>query len=774
MAQEPNPQPAEAQGSARRSFLLYLAYACGIAVLLSLFYLFKGRVFAFVDIGLDLFTYYYPIQIVQAHQLRQLHQLTWSFDLGLGGYIGGVFNPTQLATAWLPDAWQLAIRLPTYLLKIVLAGALFFGYLRKIRFEPGLATIGALAFCFSSYAIVNEQWDGPLILQFAASLLLFEGYCRSRNIWYAVAAGLVVGSGAAFDIYTLGLLGVLYALIRPAFVGPEDNRGPYLSTLLGYGCWVLLGLLVTAFIQLPNLHYLFDSPRVSGDHSKFDAMVGNIWQLNSSKIVGAEIAGLFGKDLLGTGSSYRGWSNYFEAPGFYVGMLLLLCLPQLLGPKSKRREKQLCLVGLLLLAAYILWPALRHAVYGFGHNGFRQSTLWVSSGLLVLGLAGLRRVCQSGVWRRGLIVSGLLLGIVVLAIAWHMRATVSVRQLVMVISFTSVYCIVLWSWQRGATITSVRILTAVFACELLLFSLPAMTERTTVRADGASVRGSYNDGTLAALASIRAIEQNQEFYRIEKTYQSVFLNDALVQGYSGTKSYWFHGGSITRFVDKMDLPRTNPRTNYIASMDKRTDVLSLLGVKYLLARDRKLEKTPGMLHIGNVGKIHIYRNTAAHGVGHLYGNIVAEDAANALPPAQRDKFLLDHVTVENPREIQSRLALMKRQSVDAERDAADRVILRKFTDIHLHADVDASQASALLIAMPFDTGWRAKVDNVRVDLFRADYGLTALLVPAGTHQVDLSYRVPGRKLGKWLSLAALLVLLGIGASQWITARRRYR
>lgn len=777
MLPTPHSTEQQARRAARMAFLGYLALASAIALGLSLHYLIKGRAFAFVDIGIDLFSYYYPVQIIQAQQLRAYGDLAWSFQLGLGGYIGSVFNPTQLVAALLPESWQLGARLPIYFIRLILAGAFFFGYLRKLRFEPGLASIGGLAFAFSSFSIVNGQWDsqGLVMLQLAAYLFLFEGYFRSGNLWFAVAAGLVVGSGQAFDTYSMALLSLLYVCIRPAFVRREDDHGAFLPALFRFGCFAAIGFLLTAVVQLPNLQYLLDSPRVSGEHAKFSSLLDKLGEINNRKVVGTEIAGLFGKDLLGTGSDYRGWSNYFESPGFYVGMLLLLCIPQLLGPAAKQRERMICIAGLVLLALYMVWPAMRYAVYGFGHTGFRLSTLWVSAGLLVLGLAGLRRALASGVWRPGLLVSGAGITGVLLALAWHKREVVVVGHVALVLAFTGVYAAILWfdsKDDRGGV--PVRALACIFACELLVFSIPALMQRTTVRADGASVHGSYHDGTQGALALIRRNDPSPDFHRIEKTYRSVFLNDALVQGYSGTKSYFFHGPSLTRFVDKMRLPRPHPRTNYIGSMEGRPHIIDLLGVKYILSRDRKPDEVPGLAYVGHAGRIHVYRNTSARGVAHLYRDVVAERAADRLSVPKRDALLLKRVVVDDPRPVRAHLARLDRLDPASGVGLPSSVSLRKVSDIHLRAGVSAPRASVMLLAMPFDAGWNATLDGKDVALFRADYGLTALVVPPGRHQVELRYAVPGRALGAWLSLAALVALIGIGAFQAISNRRRRR
>src|SRR5699024_10285822 len=53
----------------KRGFLWYLIPALAIVLVLSLYYLIKHRAFAFVDIGIDSFSYYYAFQVAHARQL---------------------------------------------------------------------------------------------------------------------------------------------------------------------------------------------------------------------------------------------------------------------------------------------------------------------------------------------------------------------------------------------------------------------------------------------------------------------------------------------------------------------------------------------------------------------------------------------------------------------------------------------------------------------------------------------------------------------------------
>lgn len=741
--------------------LLYLAVAIAMTLLLSVDYVVKHHAFAFVDIGSDTFFQFLPLQIAEVRQLHALLELTWSFNIGLGAYMGSDFDPIQLLAILFPGSWQLGIRLPLYLLKLLLAGAFFQAFLRRAGFEREFSVIGGLGYAFCSFAIVNGQWgeNGFALVQFAAMLCFLEGYLRDRSRWNAVAVGITVGSGAAFDVYTLGLFSVLYLAARTPLLAQRGWR-PLVVKLGSLAGLALLGFLLLAPVQFPNLYYLFDSPRVTGNHSLLDTLVSQIFQWNDSSVIGTELAGFFGKDLLGTADQYHGWGNYFEGPGFYVGILPLMCIPQLFGGGASRRERWYAACGIGLLIAYLIWPALRYVVYGFGHVGFRLSTLWVSIGLLVLGLTGLRRMYQSGVWMPGIwLALAVILGVLTVLVL-RIGPAIKVPHLAMAIGFAVAYAALLpklFHTNDAPRDRSLSLLVPIVALELFLFAVPPMMERNAVGLDGTSSVGRYDDGTAQALAWIRTNTGDADFYRIEKTYNSVFLCDALIQDYAGVKSYFFHGSSLTRFVDRMQLQRPVASVSYIGSAVERPDVLSLLGVRYVLDRGRSMDHVPGMTWLAQTDGINIYRNGSAHEFGHIYALVAPESDADRLPLAERDRFLLDHTTVDDPPAV--RKAMDEFAAPSSSSTAATWISIRKTSDIALDGDYSTAHSGFMLLAMPYDRGWRAWLDGNEIPMMRADYGLTGFVAPPGFHHLALTYSAPFRWLGLICAVIALLLLV---------------
>ena len=779
-------ESALAGGSLAKStiggFRLYLSIACLTAFILSLYFITQGKAFAFYDIGSDTFLIFYPLQVAVAKQLQTLHSVTWSFDLGLGAFIGSWFDPMWLVTGWMPVSWQLPLRLPMFLLRLVAGGGFFYGYLRQIGLRSPIAVIGGLGYAFSTYGVINAQWDvmqGVEFVQFAAYLFFLERYMHSRKLSAGVAAGFAVGIGHPFELYMFGLFSIVYGIVRIVTL-PRPERRPAALTYLKFGLWTLVGIALTAPLLLPELYYLLDSPRVSGDHASH-LFPSALLSLNDRATIGAEIAGLLGKDLIGSAAHYAGWQNYFEGPGFYVGIVPLLCLTQLAGPNATRRERILFITAIVGCTLYFVWPALRYAVYGFGHQAFRFSTLWISAMLLALGLAGLQRALLSGWWRPGVAIGAAAILVIVTSVVVVVPGSVNFEHVTRLLAFTLLYVAFALLGASGngrSGSPAVYLLVAICACELVTFATPAIIERDAIGIDRSKPNGAYDDGTEQALDFVRTHDPDDSFYRIDKTYASVFLDDSLVQGYSGTASYYFHASSITRFVDRLNLPRNVPHPNYIGLLVSRPDALSLLGVRYVLARNHSLDGAATMSHVAKVGDIDIYRNNAAHAFATLYDTIGTEAQADAEPVPRRDAFLLTTAIVEDLADVDARLSALRATSLAP--GASRLASVRKLRDDELRGEVATPTASLLLLSMPFDRGWSATLDGNSLDLFRADYGLTAALIPAGTHTIALDYVPPGRPLGLALMAGVLaafgmfgLLSGGLGRAQarWVRLRQ---
>ena len=84
--------------------------------------------------------------------------------------------------------------------------------------------------------------------------------------------------------------------------------------------------------------------------------------------------------------------------------------------------------------------------------------------------------------------------------------------------------------------------------------------------------------------------------------------------------------------------------------------------------------------------------------------------------------------------------------------------------------VEADAPSMVLVRTAWDEGWSATVDGRAAPVFPADGFLQAVPVPAGAHEVRLTYREPS--IARGLALSALVWLGFAGAMAWAAVRGR--
>ncbi|EQB87825.1 putative membrane protein YfhO [Clostridium punense] len=77
----------------------------------------------------------------------------------------------------------------------------------------------------------------------------------------------------------------------------------------------------------------------------------------------------------------------------------------------------------------------------------------------------------------------------------------------------------------------------------------------------------------------------------------------------------------------------------------------------------------------------------------------------------------------------------------------------------IEGTVDLSSNKILCISIPWNSGWKAKVDGKDVEILKANNMFMGIPLVNGHHEVSLSYTTPGLKLGALSSLIGLIIFL---------------
>ncbi|WP_334332161.1 YfhO family protein [Companilactobacillus sp. HBUAS59544] len=73
--------------------------------------------------------------------------------------------------------------------------------------------------------------------------------------------------------------------------------------------------------------------------------------------------------------------------------------------------------------------------------------------------------------------------------------------------------------------------------------------------------------------------------------------------------------------------------------------------------------------------------------------------------------------------------------------------------------INVKREAPLLFSIPYDDGWRARVDGKTVKIHKVASDLMAINLKKGNHQVTLDYQVPGLKLGWVISITAFILFI---------------
>ena len=99
---------------------------------------------------------------------------------------------------------------------------------------------------------------------------------------------------------------------------------------------------------------------------------------------------------------------------------------------------------------------------------------------------------------------------------------------------------------------------------------------------------------------------------------------------------------------------------------------------------------------------------------------------------------------------------------DADREASAAIASLSATQMEVRTE--STRAGFLVTSDAYYPGWRASIDGRDVWLYRADFAIRGVLVPAGEHTVRFDYRPRSFYLGASISLLSMLLLIAFAVS----------
>src|SRR2546423_1825490 len=724
--------------------LVLMLLSAGLAVFWP--FIFGDGILLYRDIGSDSLKSYYSDFVHLSNYLRSDGFPSWSFHIGMGqdmAYATGFLFWEPVT--WLPARFIAGALVYQHLLKVMIAGLLFFRFLQLRASPTAVALLGALLIALSSYMTLGSCWYLPAeeLLAFTAILLGAESAIQ-RGRWLLLVLSIaLVGMIIPFYLYLCALFLCCYV---PARLIARDGwqPGPILKRSLVLAAFSLLGVALGMAVTLPYLQVVLNSPRGSGATNSVALFTSlPVFGFESASHYITALLRPFANDLLGPGDSFRGWQNYLEAPQTYCGLISLLLLPQaLLG--GTRRRRIIVILFLLWLILPTMFPWLRYLFWLFKGDYYRTYSLFCVFGIVVLSLSVLRRYLERGAFSIGLLVlwAAILIGLLYLPLgALQTVIEPRLRIAVTVCLFLYAAILVVGELTRKQTL-AVYLALAVTAIELVYFNRVTVAERQFVKKSELTHGLAANPETVAALADLQ--RDDDSFFRMTRLHVSdrgaeTDPNDAMLLGYHGTSSYGsFNDSNYIRFLAALEALPTNQETdtrwtvglagNFIPSM--------FAAEKYALVENPEpFQKAPQYELIRTYGNSSLFRNAFSLPLGLTFDRYLPEKEFLQLPRDGKEQVLLAAAIVDSDRteafsgmkavsvsELEKELAGSSVPAI-VEQRRAGALKLTSFAPNKIQSDLRVDSDSLLVLQTPFSHGWRPVPDGQPVAALRAGGGV---------------------------------------------------
>ncbi|MFZ4413951.1 MAG: YfhO family protein [Bacteroidales bacterium] len=744
-----------------------------------------NKYYLFKDIGSDTINLSYPYMVHISNYLRADGFPKWSFASGMGKVIfpGGLGDPTS----WI--IYSLGAQKLVYgiilveSLKIFLTGFFFYKFLRLTQLGNVATVIGTLLFSLCGVMIVGGSWYlfSSEILYLSILLLAFEKLYQ-QNSWYLFPISIaLIAMLQPFDIYLLGLFLITYYLFRILSSESTSSKSFFLLTLK-MAMLTVVGLLISSFFIFASIQTIIDSPRVTGNSSLFKGLMSqSVFGFSNSIQYTSAIMRTFANDMLGNGSNFKGWNNYLESPIFYIGLLPLMLFSQVFPLINKKKK----IVYAVFFAVYflpIIFPYFRNAFWLFSGDYYRGYSIFFS---LVLLLFSLEVIDKMGDLKKINFILLLLNLIIILLLLYYPYEFIN--QLINkeiqsnVTLFIIIYSAILFPFAFIKNKNALKYLLILTVCiELAYFNGKTVRDRDSITKTEWHKRIGYNDYTVEAVAYIKSVEKS--FYRLNKDYYSgpaihSSINDAVAQNYFGTASYDpFNQKYYIRFLEETGIVTKGQesQTRWASGLSTRP-ILQIIGsIKYnLTKKEKSFFQQIGYDSVQKFGDVKVLKNKYFLPIGFTYDSYIRLSQFQKLNTLQRDVTLLKAFVAEEP--LNSRFNTMKEFNIndttkqltfDEISDAvksrkADTMQITSFSNNHIIGKIDLNETRMLFLSIPYDKGWKIRVDNKPYEAMLCNIGFMGILLEKGEHVIHMDYEVTHMKLSLWLSLLGVFIFLSI-------------
>jgi uncharacterized membrane protein YfhO len=742
-----------------------------MAIIIFRNFIFGGYLYIYQDIGIDTINSYYPYYLSFIKAINSGDLSFWFNNLGLGNNILSMsilftdpfflillpFGTTHLVQGLLVKA----------IVSILCAGIMFYIYEGNFCISERAKVIGAILYAFSGYLILwGQHYHFATIIVFLP--LLMHGYevlLKKEKGLLLIIAVFLISFYSIYFLFMVSIFFLIYAIVRYVDCGEKNIKSFFRHFFKSLLCY-FIGFGLSAIIMFPSLWVMLSSPRLHSDLTK-----SSLFSFNTLEYYVTTILRLFNYNSVGAGDHYFGFMNFYEAPILYSSLLSLFMIPFFFKSLDKRRVR--IYLGLLVLILLFLTFPFFSAMFNYFKIIYYRWTFIINFLIIIAAAKGIDYYEENPSFKTILITSmvtvvlmltTILVGNLYLPkIAKNVRISYIVlsRSIFFIITYVVLFMLMEIKWIKKYVKYMVLV---VLMCELIVSSYTAVFKNRIVENNAHfSKRINYNDYTKEAIKYIKSIDNG--VFRVEKNYSSQFFNSNLVQDYYGLKSYnSLNDNSTLDFLKKMEVP-FYINQSYIKDFDNRHNLEQILGTRYYLMRGNQ-DAPRGYTFLNKFNDVSVFKNDYYLPLGFTYDKYIREKEFLELTKENKDKIIFKALIIDDDnKEIKTNEIRKEEMKSDdylnniSERQKEElNFTIFKNGKIKGNIKIEDTEKT-LFVSIPFDKGWKAKVDGKSRYLMKANLGFMAVNLEKGNHVIEIDYKQPFLYQGIITSSVSFIIMV---------------
>ncbi len=606
--------------------------------------LIKGLMYMYIDIGADTFCNYWPSLSYVSSLINDFK--LWDTSLGLGA-------STMIHVSFFladPFSW---IILPfsdynkdigIFLSLIIKNGSLAFfsyRYFYKMHLNGWSRITASICVVFSGFFIGWGQHYhfASMFCVFIALLYFFEKWLQDRHwLGFTFTLSLHAAMMPYFCYMSLIFLGIYYLIRRVSSYW--INWKDFITHILKTMALCLLGIGISAIVFLPTISGILNSPRVNGN-------IGIGFLPGTAQEYFSLLLRSLSNNILGI-NDFLGYANWYESPFVYAGIILFFMFPFFI--KRHYSNKQTKITCFLLLIAIIFLHSTALIFNAFSTISYRWTYIFLPLMGLVIG-TGISEIENSSTKKRRKYAIYTYIG-VILVLSLYMVRMFSDNQrtrnyektifkaIIIVFIVATLYFILLNIRWRKTTYLVIAI-TMVCVLDLAANGMQSVWDRSLIPRESKSTMA-YFDETKSLINKIN--EQDTSFYRINKRYSQIDLNDSLMQDYMGEKYYTsVLNDSYWNLQEMFNLKIKN--SNYFYGFDDIQSLRNINAGKYMISTEKR--EYYGYTFIEQEGDKYLYQNENNIGFGFLYSKYMLRSEFEKLNELEKQNVIYDTCIIDD-------------------------------------------------------------------------------------------------------------------------------